>query len=106
MSMSMTMSYISTCLLILDTIQVEFDIKQQVLFNVNVVIDLALVKCLFCIVEYKMSQRPSKCLKVALQILGRTFYKNTKRTSLYSKSLTIFIHKTPAVEKPSNNKRN
>ena len=35
-------------------------------------------------------------LKVALQILGQTFYKNTKRTSLYSQSL--LIHKTPAFE--------
>ena len=32
-------------------------------------------------------------LKVALQILGRTFYKNTKKSSLYSKSLLILIHK-------------
>ena len=37
-------------------------------------------------------------LKVALQILGRKFYKNTKKTSLYSHSLLIFIHKTPVVE--------
>ena len=37
-------------------------------------------------------------LKVALQILGRKFYKNTKKSSLYSQSLLIFIHKTPVVE--------
>ena len=38
-------------------------------------------------------------LKVALQIiLGRKFYKNTKKSSLYSKSLLIFIHKTLVVE--------
>ena len=34
-------------------------------------------------------------LKVALQILGRKFYKNTKKSSLYSQSL----HRTPAVER-------
>ena len=38
-------------------------------------------------------------LKVALQILGRKFYKNTKKSSLYSQSLLIFIHKTPVVER-------
>ena len=37
-------------------------------------------------------------LKVALQILGRKIYKNTKKTSLYSQSLLSFIHKTPVVE--------
>ena len=37
-------------------------------------------------------------IKVALQILGRKFYKNTKKTSLYSQSILIFIHKTPVVE--------
>ena len=37
-------------------------------------------------------------LKVALQILGRKFYINTKISSLYSQSLLIFIHKTPVVE--------
>ena len=37
-------------------------------------------------------------LKVALQILGRKFYKNTNKSSLYSQSLLIFIHKTPVVE--------
>ena len=37
-------------------------------------------------------------LKVALQILGRKFYKNTKISSLYSESLLIFIHKTPVVK--------
>ena len=34
-------------------------------------------------------------LQVALQILGRKFYKNTKKSSLYSKSLLHFIYKTP-----------
>ena len=38
------------------------------------------------------------CLKVALQILRRKFYKNTEKTSLYSQSLFIIIHKTPVVE--------
>ena len=37
-------------------------------------------------------------LKVALQILGRKFYKNTKKSTLYSQSFLIFIHKTPVVE--------
>ena len=42
-------------------------------------------KLLFCSV---------KGLKVAFQVLGRKFYKNTKKSSLYSQSLLIFIHKT------------
>ena len=37
-------------------------------------------------------------LKVVLQILTRQFYKNTKKSSLYSQSFLIFIHKTPIVE--------
>ena len=37
-------------------------------------------------------------LKVALQILGRKFYKNTEKSSLYSQSLLIFVHKTAVVE--------
>ena len=37
-------------------------------------------------------------LKMVLQILGRKFCKNTKKSSLYSQSLLIFIHKTPVVE--------
>ena len=37
-------------------------------------------------------------LKVALQILGRKFYKNTKKSSLYSQSRLISIHKTQVVE--------
>ena len=42
----------------------------------------------------------SECsLKVALQILGRKFYKNTKKSSLYSQCLLIFIHRTPAVKR-------
>ena len=36
--------------------------------------------------------------KGALQILGRKSYNNTKKSSLYSQSLLIFIHKTPVVE--------
>ena len=35
---------------------------------------------------------------MALQVLGRKFYKNTIKSSLYSQSLLIFIHKTPVVE--------
>ena len=37
-------------------------------------------------------------LKVALQIFGRKFYKNTEKSSLYSQSLLIFIHKALVVE--------
>ena len=37
-------------------------------------------------------------LKVALQILGQKFHKNTEKSSLYSQSLLIFIYKTPVVE--------
>ena len=40
----------------------------------------------------------SVALKVALQILGRKFKKDTKISSLYSQSLLIFIHKTPVVK--------
>ena len=40
-----------------------------------------------------------KDLKVALQILGRKLYKNTGKSSLYSQSLLIFIHRTPVVER-------
>ena len=39
-----------------------------------------------------------KGFKVALQILGRKFHKNTKNSSLYSQSLLIFIYKTTVVE--------
>ena len=37
-------------------------------------------------------------LKVALQILGRKFHKNTKKSFLYPQSLLIVIHNTPVVE--------
>ena len=37
-------------------------------------------------------------LNVALQILGLKFYKNTKKTSSCSQSLSIFIHETLVVE--------
>ena len=43
-------------------------------------------------------QKKKKKLKVALQILGRQFYKNTKKTSLYFQTLLIFIHKNLVVE--------
>ena len=52
--------------------------------------------CLSLILIYNVSKRS---LKVALQILGRKFYKNTKKSSLYSQSLLIFIHKILVVEK-------
>ena len=48
----------------------------------------------------------SLTLKVALQVLGRKFYKNTKKSSLYSQSLLVFIKKNHNSQKPSNNKRN
>ena len=35
---------------------------------------------------------------MALQILGQKFYKNTKKSSLYSQSLLFFIRKTPVVK--------
>ena len=38
-------------------------------------------------------------LWVALQVLGRKFYKNIKISSLYSQRLLIFIHGTPVVER-------
>ena len=38
-------------------------------------------------------------LKMALQILGRKFYKNTEKSYLYSQSLLIFMHKTPVARK-------
>ena len=38
-------------------------------------------------------------LKVALQILGRNFNQNTKKSSLYSQSFQIFIQRTPVVER-------
>ena len=47
----------------------------------------------------KLKQTADDILQVALQILGRKFYKNTKKSSLYSQSLLIFIHRTPVVEK-------
>ena len=37
--------------------------------------------------------------KVVLHILGRKFYKITKKSSSYSQSLLIFIHRTPVVER-------
>ena len=36
---------------------------------------------------------------MALQIWGRKFYKNTKKSSSYSQNLLIFIHRTPVVER-------
>ena len=52
----------------------------------------------FCTYICNIYVKFSALLKVALQILGRKFYKNTKKSSLYSQSLIIFIHKTPVVE--------
>ena len=44
------------------------------------------------------NQTKNMFLKVALQILGQKVNKNTEKSSLYSQSLLIFIHKTPEVE--------
>ena len=41
----------------------------------------------------------SGSLKVVLQILGQTIYKSTKKSSLYSQSLLIFIHRTLVFER-------
>ena len=41
---------------------------------------------------------PFLLFKVALQILGQKFYKNTKKLPVYSQSLLIFIHNIPVVE--------
>ena len=49
---------------------------------------------LFCQKGFKLRK---DTLKVALQVLGRKFYKNTKKSSLYSQSLLIFIHKIQVV---------
>ena len=40
-------------------------------------------------------------LMVARQILGRKFYRNTKKKSLYSQSLLTFIHRNPIVKSHS-----
>ena len=45
-------------------------------------------------------------LKVALHVLGQKLYQNTKDSSLCSKGLFIFIHKTLVVKKPSDNREN
>ena len=51
-------------------------------------------KCLL----YTLTVFSPQVLKVALQTLEQKFYKNTKKSSLYSQSLLSFIHKTPVVE--------
>ena len=59
------------------------------------------IKIRDCVVKGKIKNcmfNTKLCLKVALQILGRKFYKNTKKPSLYSQSLLIFLHKIPVVE--------
>ena len=45
----------------------------------------------------KFSTGPN--LKVALQILGRKFYKTTEKFPVYSQRLLILIHRTPVVER-------
>ena len=60
--------------------------------------------CLFFFYIYGVIFLPSMfrssilLLKVALQILRRKFYKNTKKIVLVLPNLLIFIHKTPVVE--------
>ena len=51
----------------------------------------------FCFFDSQSKHFPIS-LKVALQIMGRKFYKSTIKASLYSQSLLIFTHKTPAAE--------
>ena len=46
--------------------------------------------------RFKLSS--TEVLKVAFQIVGQKFYKNNKKSSLYSQSLLIFIKKTPVDE--------
>ena len=57
-------------------------------------IQFAVCKCF----ELASVQPLVDLLKVALQILGRKFYKNTEKSPLYSQRILIFIHKTPVVE--------
>ena len=49
--------------------------------------------------DYSSHYHKTQVLKVALQILGQKFYKNTRKSFLYSQSLLIFIHRTPLVER-------
>ena len=63
--------------------------------------DLLLVNCLAYdnFLDWtKFKTFPDDILKVALQILGRKFYKNTKISSIYSQIILVFIHKTAVVE--------
>ena len=41
---------------------------------------------------------PKFTLKGGSSDLGKNFYKNTKRSSLYSQGFLIFIHKTPVAD--------
>ena len=53
---------------------------------------------IFCI-SNKMTYSCFSSLKVALQILGLKFFKNTKESSLFSQRLFNFIYRTPVVER-------
>ena len=64
--------------------------KHFTLLHIEAVSDHTVVKC--------SSVDESIFLKVALQILGRKFYKNTELSSLYSQNLLVFIHNTLVVE--------
>ena len=59
----------------------------------------SILKTEFIIVIATLNLLSSNALKVAHQILGRKFYKNTKKSSLYSQSLLNFIHKTLVVKR-------
>ena len=65
-------------------------LKMNELTEINIFADHTITDCNL--------QKKSILLKVTLQILGRKLYKNTKKSSLYSQSLLIFIHKTLMVE--------
>ena len=48
---------------------------------------------------YMYKQGKFSFLKVALHVLGRKIYKNTKKSFLYTQSLLIFIHRAPVDER-------
>ena len=53
--------------------------------------------CDYTIYKYKICT--VKFALVALQILGRKFYKNTKKSSLHSQNRLNFIQRTPVVKR-------
>ena len=62
-------------------------------------VSIHLLQTQYCLTGWGRSKiRLLVLCSLALQILGRKIYKNTKKPSLYSQSLLFFIHKTPVVE--------